>query len=173
MYIQDIELTHETTTKGEYFLITTELDYKKASIEAKDMINDVYPSRATNNIQYTNPQHESLIIRNNVSTYTQTLMHFHESNPVPETSSHKRLKLQFNDKPNSTKRNSINDIPQPLHYNNATKSVTSIISRSRSEAKSVTFDDEEEPITSFQQRLKQFGTLKDSPPDIHHHSSNT
>ena len=111
MYIQEIEVTHESTTKGNYFLITTKSDYNKASIEAKDMINYTYPNRATNNIQYTNPQHESLIIRNNVSTYTQTLMHFHESNPVPETSSHKRLKLQFNDKSNSTKRISPNDIP--------------------------------------------------------------
>ena len=50
----------------------------------------------------------------------------------------------------------------PLHNKNETKSVTSISSRSRSEAKSVTFDDEEGPITSFQQRLKQFGT----PPQV-------
>ena len=49
-----------------------------------------------------------------------------------------------------------------LHKKNETKSVTSISSRSRSEAKSVTFDDEEEPISSFQQRLKQFGT----PPQV-------
>ena len=113
MYIQDIELTHETTTKGEYFLITTELDYKKASIEAKDMINDVYPSRATNNIQYTNPQYESPIIHNNVSIYAQTLMHFHESNPVPETSSHKRLTLQFNDKPIPQKETPTMTYPPP------------------------------------------------------------
>ena len=52
MYIQDIKLTHEST-KGKYFLITTKSDYKKASIEAKDTINYVYPNRATNtfNIQ--------------------------------------------------------------------------------------------------------------------------
>ena len=99
MYIQDIELTHESTTKGKYFLITTKLDYKKASIEAKDMINYICPNRATNNIQYTSQQYESPIIHNNISTYTQTLVHFYESNPVPETSSHKRLKLQFNDNP--------------------------------------------------------------------------
>ena len=89
-------------------------------------------------------------------------MHFHESNPVPDTSSHKRLKLQFNEKPNPTKRTFPNDTPQTLHNKNETKSVTSISSRSRSEAKSVTFDDEEEPISSFQQRLKQFGT----PPQV-------
>ena len=98
MYIQDIEVTHESTTKGKYFLITTKSDYKKASIEAKDMLNYIYPNRVTNNIQYTSPQYESPIIHNNVSTYAQALMHFHESNPVPDTSSHKRLKLQFNEK---------------------------------------------------------------------------
>ena len=162
MYIQDIELTHECTTKGKCFLITTKSDYKKASIEAKDMINYVYPNRATNDIQYTNPQDESPVISNNASTYAQSLIHFHESDPIPEISSHKRLKLQFNDKPNSTKINSLNDIPQPLYNRNETKSVTSIGSRSRSEDKSVTFDDEEEPITSFQQKLNQFGT----PPQV-------
>ena len=85
-------------------------------------------------------------------------MQFHESNPVPKTSSHKWLKFQFNDKYNSTKRNSTTEIPQTIHNKNETKSITSISSRSRGETKSVTFDDEEEPIISFQQRLKAFGT---------------
>ena len=53
MYIQGIEVTHGSTTKGKYFLITTKSDYKKASIEAKDMLNYIYPNRVTNNIQYT------------------------------------------------------------------------------------------------------------------------
>ena len=85
-------------------------------------------------------------------------MHFHESNPVPGTSSHKRLKLQFNEKYNSTKRHSTTEIPQTIRNKNETKSVTSINSRNRGEKKSVTFDDEEEPVISFQQRLKAFGT---------------
>ena len=89
-------------------------------------------------------------------------MHVHKSNPVPDTSSHKRLKLQFNETTNPTKRTFPHYTPQPLQNKNETKSVTSVSSRSRSEAKSVTFDDEEEPITSFQQRLKQFGT----PPQV-------
>ena len=126
------------------------------------MLNYIYPNRVTNNIQYTSPQYESPIIHNNVSTHAQALIHFHESNLVPDTSSHKRLKLQFNEKPNPTKRTFPNDNPQTLHNKNETKSVTSISSRSRSEAKSVTFDDEEEPTSSFQQRLKQFGT----PPQV-------
>ena len=98
MLIQYIEVTHESTTKGKYFLITAKSDYKKASIEAKDILNYIYPNRVTNNIQYNIPQYESPIIHNNVSTYAQALMHFHESNPVPDTTSHKRLKLKFNEK---------------------------------------------------------------------------
>ena len=105
MYIQDIELTHESTTKGKYFLITTKLDYKKASIEAKDTINYVYPNRATNNIQYTSPQYESPIIHNKFPTYTQALIHFHESNPVLETSSYKRLKSNSMTNPITPKEN--------------------------------------------------------------------
>ena len=55
------------------------------------------------------------------------------------------------------------EMPQKKPPNpSITKSVTSISSKSRGETKSVTFDDEEEPITSFQQRLKQFGT----PPQV-------
>ena len=104
MYIQDIELTHEST-KGKYFLITTKLDYKKASIETKDTINYVYPNRAPNNIQYTSPQYESPIIHNNVYTYAQALIHFLESNPVPETSSYKRLKSNSMTKPITPKEN--------------------------------------------------------------------
>ena len=48
MYIQDIESTHEYTTKGTYFLITTKTDYKKATIEAKDTLQYVYPNRKVN-----------------------------------------------------------------------------------------------------------------------------
>ena len=103
MYIQDIEVTHESTTKGKYFLITTKSDYKKTSIEANDMLNYIYPNRVTNNIQYTSPQYEILIVHNNVSTYAQASMHFHESNPVLDTSSQKSLKLQFNENPNIPK----------------------------------------------------------------------
>ena len=103
MYIQDIESTYESTTKGKYFLITAKTDYTKASIEAKGMLKYFYANRATNDIQYSSPQNENPIIHNNISTYVQTLMQFHESNPVPDSSSHKRLKLQFNDKSNPLK----------------------------------------------------------------------
>ena len=126
------------------------------------MLKYVYPNRPTNDIQYSSSPNENPIIHNNVSTYAQALMQFHVSNPVPEVSSHKRLKFQFIEKSHSNKRNAIKEIPQPIHNKSETKSVTSISSKSRGETKSVTFDDEEEPITSFQQRLKQFGT----PPQV-------
>ena len=77
-------------------------------------------------------------------------MQFHESNLVPENLSYKRLKLQFNDKPNSTKLNTVKEISQPIHSMSETKYVTSIGSRSQEKSKSVIFDDEEESITSFQ-----------------------
>ena len=50
MYIQDIESTYESTTKGKYFLIATKTNYKKATVEAKDMLKYVYHNRATNDI---------------------------------------------------------------------------------------------------------------------------
>ena len=75
------------------------------------MLKYVYPNRPTNDIQYSSSPNESPIIHNNVSTYAQALMQFHESNPVPKISSHKRLKLQFNEKSHSNKRNAIKEIP--------------------------------------------------------------
>ena len=42
MYIQDIESTHESTTKGKYFLITKKSEYKKTTIEAKYMLKNIY-----------------------------------------------------------------------------------------------------------------------------------
>ena len=62
------------------------------------MLQYIYPNRVTTNTQYISPQYESPLIHNNVSTYAQALMHFHESNLVLDTSSHKRLNLQFNEK---------------------------------------------------------------------------
>ena len=97
------------------------------------MLKYVYPNRPTNDIQYSSPPNESPIIHNNVSTYAQALMQFHEFNPVPEISSHKRLKLQFNEKSHSNKRNTIKEIPQHIHNKSETKSVTLISSKSRGE----------------------------------------
>ena len=56
MYLQDIESTHESRTKGKYFLITTKSDYKKAIIEAKYTLQYVYPNRKSANIHYSSKQ---------------------------------------------------------------------------------------------------------------------
>ena len=43
MYIQDIEETYESTSKGKYFLITTKAYYRKVLAEANGMIKYIYP----------------------------------------------------------------------------------------------------------------------------------
>ena len=87
MYIQDIEETYESTYKGKYFLITTKTDYRKALTEANDMITYIYPDRVITDLITSNQRSNIPIIHNNVSTYAQALMTFHESNPVPVQSS--------------------------------------------------------------------------------------
>ena len=82
MYIQDIESTHESTTKGNYFLNITKIDYKKATIEAKDMLKYVYPNRTSTEIQYSSPQNKSPIIHNNVSTYAVVYGKYNYSIPT-------------------------------------------------------------------------------------------
>ena len=80
--MQDIEQTNESTQKGKYSLITTKTDYRKAVIEVNVMIKYIYSDRETK------PQRERQhgpIIHTNFSTYDQTLMNFHEANPVPNT----------------------------------------------------------------------------------------
>ena len=69
MYIQDIEQTYESTTKGTYFLITTKSDYEKVMIEAKDMFNYICPNRKTNDINQSSQIKNIPIIHINVSTY--------------------------------------------------------------------------------------------------------
>ena len=126
------------------------------------MLQYVYPNQKSTNIHYSSQQNDIPILHTNVSTCAQALMQFHESNTVPETSSHKKLKLQSNEKSNLTKRNSSTEIPHTIHNKSETKSINSIGIRKWGETKSVTFDDEEELVTSFQQRLKWFGT----PPQV-------
>ena len=70
-------------------------------------------------------------------------MSFHESNPVPSQSSHKRLKVQFNYNAISEKRNFNPKMPQLIQHN--------------TEEKTVTYNNiEEQP--NYQQRLEEFGT---------------
>ena len=111
-YIQDIEETNESTHKGKYFLITTKTDYRKAVIEVNEMIKYVYPDRETKS---SRERQQTPIIHTNVSTYAQTLMNFHEANPVPNSMSNKRLKIRLNDDTLSSKRNStLTDTTQNL-----------------------------------------------------------
>ena len=93
MYIQDIEGRYEFTLKGKYFLITTKTDYKKVLTEANVMIKYIYPNRTNKEFNISRQRNNTPIIHTNVSTYAQALMIFHESNPVPSQSSHKRLKV--------------------------------------------------------------------------------
>ena len=69
-------------------------------------------------------------------------MTFHESNLVPTQASQKRLKVQFNSKSISEKRNYIQEVPQSIQKN--------------SETKSVTFNtNDDQP--NYQQKLGEFG----------------
>ena len=44
-YIQSMETTNESQTKGKYFMITTKSDHKQAVKEVKAMLKYVYPNR--------------------------------------------------------------------------------------------------------------------------------
>ena len=84
----------------------------KAVIEVNEMIKYVYLDRET---KTPRERQQAPILYTNVSTYAQTLMIFHEANPVPNTMSNKRLKIRLNDDTLSSKRNStLNDIIQTL-----------------------------------------------------------
>ena len=89
-----MELTNELSSKGKYFMIATKKDYKKAVVEVKSMIKYIYPDREEEERQEYQ-RANTPIIHNNVSTYAQALMLFHEDNPVPSNDSNKRLKMQF------------------------------------------------------------------------------
>ena len=149
MYIQDIEESYESTSKGKYFLITTKTDYRKVLTEANDMIKYIYPDRVTTELKTSIQRINVPIIHNNVSTYAQALMTYHESNPVPAQSSKKRLKLKFNAKSIPEKRNSTQEIPQ--------------LTQKENDIKSVTFNNiEDQP--NHQQRLDDFGTPPNYSP---------
>ena len=55
------------------------------------------------------------IVYNNVLTHAQALMQFHDTNPVLDSASHKRLKIQFNEKPIASKKDSTPDILKTIH----------------------------------------------------------
>ena len=110
-------------------------------------------------------------------------MNFHESNPVQTQASQKRLKFQFNSKVISNKRNYTQEVPQLIQKNSETKSVTfntkdnqpnyqqrltafgippntptphdSPTERKVNSYNYASPSREEDPITSFQERIQQ------------------
>ena len=147
-YIQDIEEIYDSTSKGKYFFITTKSDYRKALIEVNNMIKYIYPDRVIIDSNTYNQRNNIPIIHTNIFTYAQVLMNFYESNPVPTQASQKRLKLQFNYKSISEKRNNTQEVPQLIQKN--------------SETKSVTFNTNDNQL-NYQQRLAEFGTPPNTP----------
>ena len=108
-YVHIMELTNESSSKEKYFMIATKKDYKKAVVEVKSMIKYIYPDREEEERQEYQ-RANTPIIHNNVSTYTQALMLFHEDNPVPSNDSNKRLKMQFREQTSTSKRDTPKEI---------------------------------------------------------------
>ena len=107
-YVQSMEITNESTSK-EIFLITTNKDYKQAVMEVKTMIKYIYPEREEDERQ-DYQRANTPIIHNNVSTYAQALMIFHEDNPVPTNNSNTRLKIQFREQTPTSKRDAPKEV---------------------------------------------------------------
>ena len=74
----------------------------------------------------------------NVSTYAQTLMNFHEENPVPTNSSNKRLKIRLHNDTMSYKWNSTPEDSRPLHTPTHEKTITFLEIDSPTPAETVT-----------------------------------
>ena len=87
------------------------------------MIKYIYPERSDNYYSLNNQRNNIPTIHNVVSSYAQVVAAFHDSNPVPEQASQKRLKLHFNSSSIPEKRTLIPEIPQAIQKNNFTKSV--------------------------------------------------
>ena len=88
------------------------------------MIKYIYPDRVNRDYNNYNQRSNPPINHNNVSTYAQALINFHESNPVPTQASQKRLKLQFNSISIFEKRTYTQEVSQLIQKNSETKSVT-------------------------------------------------
>ena len=108
-YIESIETTNESTSKGKYFIITTKKDYQLAVTEVKAMIKYVYPERKEEERQDYHRANNP-VIHNNVSTYAHVLMDFHEENPVPTHHSNKRLKMKFREQTPTSKRDAPKEV---------------------------------------------------------------
>jgi len=108
-YVQSMEITNESTSKGKYFMITTTKYYKHAVMEVKTMIKYIYRERKEDERQ-DYQRANTPIIHNNVSTYAQALMLFHEDNPVPTNNSNKHLKMQFREQTPTSKRDAPKEV---------------------------------------------------------------
>ena len=92
------------------FFITTKTDYRKAVVEVNEIIKYIYPDRETTTQR---ERQQAYIMHTNISTYTQTLMNFHEASPVPTNSSNKKIKIRLNEDTMSSKRNSTLEYSTP------------------------------------------------------------
>ena len=88
----------------------TKTDYRKAVKEVTEMTMYVYPDREETESRSYQRQ-SNPIIYNNVSSYTQALMKFHEENPTPTKLFNKHLKIQFNEYTPTTKRATTKEVP--------------------------------------------------------------
>ena len=117
--------------------------------EANNMIKYIYPDRVNRNYNnYNQRSNPPPIIHTNVSACVQALMKFYKSNPVPTQASKKRLKIQFNTKSISEKRDYTQEVPQLIQKN--------------SETKIVTFNTKDDQ-PNYQQRLTTFGIPPNTP----------
>ena len=72
-YVQSMDITNESQTKGKYFTITINTDYKNAVKEVKGMIKYVYLDREEDERQEYQ-RNNTPIIYSNVLSYSQVLM---------------------------------------------------------------------------------------------------
>ena len=78
-------------------------------MEVKTMLKYIYPDREEEERQEYQ-RANTPIIHNNVSTYAQALMLFHEDNPVPSNDSNKRLKMHFREQTSTSKRDAPKEV---------------------------------------------------------------
>ena len=99
-YVQSMDITNESQTKGKYFTITIKTYYKNVAKEVKGMIKYVYLDREEDERQECQRKNTPIIHSN----YAQTLMLFHDDNSVPPKLLYKHLKIQFREQTPTTKR---------------------------------------------------------------------
>ena len=73
------------------------------------MIKHIYPERDDDERQEYQ-RANTPIIHNNVSTYAQALILFHEDKPVPSNDSNKRFEMQFREQTSTSKRDAPTEV---------------------------------------------------------------